>query len=262
MGLGLKKYYLDLNARFMQLGGFISKNDALCLSVEKSGRTWVRFTIANYLALNEQGLSLQNWDDFHKYCPGVQLYSKGGGFLRRSSKPRVFFTHFNYVKHVKKDFGTAVFIRRKLIDIAQSKFFFDMFRYDDTLSKITFAEYVKTDFPLEKIVILTNDYRRMFNIKEEQIFDYENLKKNPSIEFTRLFETIFRGDVNQVYLKQAIEYSSMDQMRMLEQRKQGQTEDKNARFVRGGTKSQDYAEAKDVLTKRLMQHNICHLING
>jgi Sulfotransferase domain len=193
-------------------------DDTFLVSYPRSGNTWTRFLIANFVYPDKQ-VSFLN---IEKLIPDTS--SQSNRALKRTPRPRIIKTH-EYFDH---RYPKTIYIVRDPRDIALSYYDFQR-KYSQ----------IEDDYPLERYVddfvsgrLISADWgtwgentaswiftrgRR----KEFLLLRYEDMMKDTVSELARI--ACFMGiDPETSRLKRAVELSSADRMRQLEKQEQNQ----------------------------------------
>lgn len=199
--------------------------DFVVVSFGKSGRTWLRVMMSRALALHWKlpGETMLGFDNFHNLNP---------------SAPKIFFTHDNYIRDQLGDPDSkAPFYKKKVIllardprDTSVSNYFQWKFRmkpnkkkinnYPPEGSEISVFDYLTSQHggSLADIIHFLNVWAKE-SAKVEDIFlvRYEDLKKTPAQTLRDLLD-FMAVPVSEEHLKDAVEFSSYDNMKKMEEK--------------------------------------------
>lgn len=206
-------------------------DDTFLVSYPKSGNTWVRFLLANLIYPNET-VSFAN---INRLLPAPGVLSKR--FLKTLPRPRILKSHEPFDVRFRK----VIYLVRDPRDVALSEYYFDLKK-----------RYIESDLTLDKFIKLflageTSSYGSWWEHASSWVGPrygnpafllarYEDLLADPISETAKIAE--FLGiKADQERLSAAVERSSADRMRKLEQQDADQwTGTKNTRkeipFVR------------------------------
>jgi hypothetical protein len=199
----------------------LQQADCVVVSFGKSGRTWLRVMISRYyqLCFGLSESSLIGFDNLHRKQAGI---------------PRIFFTHDNYLGDFtgntdsKRDFydTKVVLLVRNPQDVAVSQFFQWKFRMkehkkiinryplDPELSIFDFVMGEAAGIP--KICGFMNGWAdelpRMQNLL---VVRYEDMRAETEDNLRKVIEFL-EGDANPDFVKAAVEFASVENMRKLE----------------------------------------------
>jgi hypothetical protein len=226
------KYALGLDRAGKRFTVFA--DDTFLVSYPKSGNTWVRFLLANLLYPDET----VGFSNINRLLPAPGVSSKR--FLRNLPRPRILKSHEPFDVRFRK----VIYLVRDPRDVAVSEYHFDLKK-----------RYIDSDISLEQFVTRfiagqTSSYGSWWEhaaswIAARQgnpaflLVRYEDLLADSIRETARIAE--FLGiQAGPERLKDAVERSSADRMRKLEQQQSDQwTGTKNTRkeipFVRAAT---------------------------
>lgn len=228
-------------------------DDVFLTSYPRSGNTWMRFLVGNFVHQEEPVTFL----NLERLLPDMYLHSDRE--MRNMSRPRVIKSHECFDPRYKR----IVYIVRDPRDVAVSNYFWE-------LKKGSF----QADYPLQEFVtrwISSEFWPRLGNWgdhvaswlstrrhhAEFVLLHYEDLIAQPYLELAKVAR-LLQIDPKPERLKRAVELSSADRMRQLEKKEGGrwlQTKytRQDAPFVRkassGGWKSVLPAEAAALIEK-------------
>lgn len=203
----------------------LQRADVAVVSFGKSGRTWLRVMISRYYQL------------VHGIPEGVLLGF--GNYHRRNAKiPKIFFTHDNYIKDYTGEFDSkASFYGKKVVllvrnpkDIAVSQYFQWQHRMRPAKKKLNQypphgAEVSAYDFVMDPNCGLPDivDYLNLWAREAERvekllIVRYEDMRSDPNKTLRRVMEFIDDDASEASAIDGAVEYSSVENMRKLEEK--------------------------------------------
>ncbi|MBB84131.1 MAG: sulfotransferase [Deltaproteobacteria bacterium] len=203
----------------------LERADVAVVSFGKSGRTWLRVMISRYYQLM-YGIPesvLLGFENYHRRNPEI---------------PKIFFTHDNYIKDYTGEFDSkASFYAKKVVllvrnpkDIAVSQYFQWQHRMRPAKKKLNKypphgTEVPAWDFVMDENVGLPGiiDYLNLWARESDQIQDllivrYEDMRSDTAAVLERVMEFINGTDANDEAVASAVEYSSVENMRKLEEK--------------------------------------------
>jgi len=203
----------------------LERADVAVVSFGKSGRTWLRVMISRYYQL-VYGIPervLLGFDNYHR---------------RNAKIPKIFFTHDNYIKDYTGEFDSkASFYSKKVVllvrnpkDIAVSQYFQWRHRMRSAKKKLNQypphgAEVSAYDFVMDTncglpdIIRYLNLWAREADrVEKLLIVRYEDMRSDPNKALRRIMEFIDEDVADSSAVDGAVEYSSVDNMRKLEER--------------------------------------------
>lgn len=203
----------------------LERADVAVVSFGKSGRTWLRVMISRYYQLM-YGIPesvLLGFENYHRRNPEI---------------PKIFFTHDNYIKDYTGEFDSkASFYAKKVVllvrnpkDIAVSQYFQWQHRMRPAKKKLNKypphgTEVPAWDFVMDENVGLPGiiDYLNLWAREAEQVEDllivrYEDMRSDTAAVLARVMEFINGTDANDEAVSKAVEYSSVENMRKLEEK--------------------------------------------
>ena len=211
----------------------LSRADVAVVSFGKSGRTWLRVMISRYYQIMHgipEGVLL-GFENYHRRNPEI---------------PKIFFTHDNYIKDYTGEFDSkASFYGKKVVllvrnpkDIAVSQYFQWQHRMRPAKKKLNKypphgADVPAWDFVMDENVGLPGiiDYLNLWAREAEHVEDllivrYEDMRSDTAAVLERVMEFINGTEANEDAVASAVEYSSVENMRKLEE--------KNVYWLAGG----------------------------
>lgn len=229
----------------------ILENDVFLVSYPKSGRTWVRFLIGNYLSGNQ--LDFPN--SYQKLIPDIDYNPQQCCQLK---KPRFIQSHWSYTPEFKR----VVYIVRDGRDVAVS-YYFHALKFNQIQKNASFENFLEifNTVGLGNLPTWSNHVDSWLNqVQTEQkllLIKYEDLTRNTIAELIKILE-FAELNVDNVVAKTAVEMSQFDKLQDYE-KKQEQISfkditdsDLNFKFFRRG-KIGDY---KNYFDQRLMENFI------
>ncbi len=203
----------------------LDRADVAVVSFGKSGRTWLRVMISRYYQLM-YGIPesvLLGFENYHRRNPEI---------------PTIFFTHDNYIKDYTGEFDSkASFYAKKVVllvrnpkDIAVSQYFQWQHRMRPAKKKLNKYPPHGTEVPAWDFVMDDNvglpgiiDYLNLWARESDQIQDllivrYEDMRSDTAAVLERVMEFINGTDANDEAVASAVEYSSVENMRKLEEK--------------------------------------------
>lgn len=203
----------------------LARADVAVVSFGKSGRTWLRVMISRYyqLMFSIPERILLGFENYHRRNPDI---------------PKIFFTHDNYIKDYTGEFDTkAAFYGKKVVllvrnpkDIAVSQYFQWQHRMRPAKKKLNKypphgADVPAYDFVMDENVGLPGiiDYLNLWDRESDKvqnllIIRYEDMRKDPGAVLARVMEFIDETPANDAAIASAVEYSSVENMRKLEEK--------------------------------------------
>ncbi len=203
----------------------LARADVAVVSFGKSGRTWLRVMISRYYQRMygiPEGVLL-GFENYHRRNPEI---------------PKIFFTHDNYIKDYTGEFDSkASFYGKKVVllvrnpkDIAVSQYFQWQHRMRPAKKKLNKypphgAEVPAWDFVMDENVGLPGiiDYLNLWAREAEHVEDllivrYEDMRSDTAAVLARVMEFIDGAPANDQAVADAVEYSSVENMRKLEEK--------------------------------------------
>jgi hypothetical protein len=203
----------------------LERADVAVVSFGKSGRTWLRVMISRYyqLMFSIPERVLLGFANYHRRNPEI---------------PKIFFTHDNYIKDYTGDFDSkAPFYGKKVVllvrnakDIAVSQYFQWQHRMRPAKKRLNNypahgTEVSAFDFVMDESVGLPGiiDYLNLWAREAERIENllivrYEDMRSDPETELRRVMAFINGDSPDETATREAVEYSSVENMRKLEER--------------------------------------------
>lgn len=203
----------------------LARADVAVVSFGKSGRTWLRVMISRYYQLmySIPERVLLGFENYHRRNPDI---------------PKIFFTHDNYIKDYTGDLDSkAPFYGKKVVllvrnpkDIAVSQYFQWQHRMRPAKKKLNRypphgSEVSAYDFVMDENVGLPGiiDYLNLWAREAERIEDlliirYEDMRVDPAAALARVMAFVNGRPANAEAVEGAVEYSSVENMRKLEEK--------------------------------------------
>ncbi|MAG30032.1 MAG: sulfotransferase [Deltaproteobacteria bacterium] len=199
--------------------------DVAVVSFGKSGRTWLRVMISRYYQL-VHGIPervLLGFDNYHRRDPSI---------------PKIFFTHDNYIKDYTGEFDSKASFHAKRVvllvrnpkDIAVSQYFQWQHRMRPAKKRLNrypphgaivspFEFVMDPNCGLPHIIAYLNLWaREAEKVENLLIVRYEDMRSDPDGTLRRLMDFVNGKPPNGEAIRSAVEYSSVENMRKLEER--------------------------------------------
>jgi hypothetical protein len=202
----------------------LARADVAVVSFGKSGRTWLRVMISRYyqLVFGIPERVLIGFENYHR---------------RHAAIPKIFFTHDNYIKDYTGSVDSkAPFYGKKVVllvrnpkDIAVSQYFQWQHRMRPAKKKLNNypphgAEVSAYDFVMDPdcglpdIIAFLNLWAREAALVEDLlIVRYEDMRSDTKATLRRVMEFIDASPPSAEAVSGAVEYSSVENMRKLEE---------------------------------------------
>jgi hypothetical protein len=203
----------------------LQRADVAIVSFGKSGRTWLRVMISRYyqLVYGIPERALLGFDNYHR---------------RNASIPKIFFTHDNYIKDYTGEYDSkASFYGKKVVlmvrnpkDIAVSQYFQWQHRMRPAKKKLNQypphgADVSAYDFVMDPncglpdiIAYLNLWARETERVERLLVVRYEDMRSDPNKTLRRVMEFINDDSADGPSVDGAVEYSSVENMRKLEEK--------------------------------------------
>ncbi|WP_009634489.1 sulfotransferase domain-containing protein [Synechocystis sp. PCC 7509] len=206
----------------------ISTDDIFLVSYPKSGNTWLRFLLANYLTDNQC-----NFDNAHLLIPGIHFTQKQS----ISSQDRLKFVKSH--QPFTGDYHKVIYLVRDGKDVAVS-YYFHAKKFGIVSKEETFEDFL-IKFNAGKVDNYTawSDHVNSWlnnPTKDFLLIKYEDLKLNPYFELIRVLK-FAKIVIDTKLVKSAVEASSFESMKKLELERKEQIIkdlDPSIQFVRNG----------------------------
>jgi hypothetical protein len=202
----------------------LARADVAVVSFGKSGRTWLRVMISRYyqLVFGIPERVLLGFENYHR---------------RHDAIPKIFFTHDNYIKDYTGTVDTkAPFYGKKVVllvrnpkDIAVSQYFQWQHRMRPKKKKLNQypphgADVSAYDFVMDRdcglpeiIGFLNLWAREAGRVEDLLIVRYEDMRSDTEETLRRVMEFINGAPSDETAISGAVEYSSVENMRKLEE---------------------------------------------
>ncbi|WP_255348283.1 sulfotransferase domain-containing protein [Halothece sp. PCC 7418] len=177
-------------------------DDTFLVSYPKSGNTWVRYLIGNYISNNQCNLTNHNL-----LVPDIHT-QKNWDKIKR---PRCIKSHKPFTNQYKK----VIYLVRDGRSVAVS-YYFHCLKFNQISQNMSFQEYLErfNDGSLDSYSTWSNHvFSWLDNAPEDFLLvRYEDLKADTSQEFSRIL-SFMKFPLQEEKLKQAIEASRMTNMK-------------------------------------------------
>ncbi len=200
----------------------LRRADVAVAAFGKSGRTWLRVMISCVIRLS-------------KANPDDALLSSGVSAGRSASRPRIFFTHDNYIqdytgnRESKADFADrrVLLLVRDPRDVTVSQYFQWKYRmkrkktrvnhYPPKGTEVSIYDFVMNPrYGLERCIAFLNLWaREAERVSDLLVIRYEDLRREP-VEFLTQIVAFLGLDASPEVIEQAVKESSVENMRKLE----------------------------------------------
>lgn len=211
----------------------IYDDDTFLVSYPKSGSTWLRFLIGNYLTENKC-----DFTNHHILLPDIH---EGLEYTGQAIRPRLIKSHFSFTPEYKK----IIYLARDGRDVAVS-YYYHLQKYRKIHKNRNFSEFLGLFNSGE----LGDGYgswgqhvaswldSEIANSDRFLLVKYEDLIKDPRVQFSKILSFTGRKVIPE-QVESAIEASSLVSMKKLEERQQDigkhlRFSDKTISFVREG----------------------------
>ncbi len=203
----------------------LARADVAVVSFGKSGRTWLRVMMSRYyqLVFGIPERALLGFENYHR---------------RNAAIPKIFFTHDNYIKDYTGDFDSkTAFYHKKVVlmvrnpkDIAVSQYFQWQHRmrpakkrlngYPPHGSEVSAYDFIMDpNCGLPDIIAFLNLWmREEGRIEKLLIVRYEEMRSDPDATLRRVIEFVNESEADAQAVSGAVEYSSVENMRKLEEK--------------------------------------------
>jgi hypothetical protein len=217
-----KEIHLERWLRGRHESAQLRRSDVVVVSFGKSGRTWLRVLLGRLRALSNEG----------ETAPRSSLKRV---FRPDSGRPRIFFTHDNYIKDYSGHFDSkADFYGRRVVllvrdprDVTVSQFFQWQHRMNSMKTRLNHFPPLGTevsvyDFVMNPLygLVRCTDFMNLWAREANQIDDllivrYEDMRRETVKVLSRIAEFIGES-ANPESIEDAVEYASVANMRMIE----------------------------------------------
>ncbi|MCB0637128.1 MAG: sulfotransferase domain-containing protein [Lewinella sp.] len=216
----------------------VRPGDVLIASYPKSGNTWTRFVLGHLLTGCQEQLTFKTFD---RYTPELDIHIE---YLRELPSPRLIKTHAPYRPRFRK----AIYLIRDPRDVYVSYYHyirkklpehltFKEFLHDEVAKLGTWAEHVQSWQQCDQLLCI----------------QYESILADPRAAFEQMIDFLPEFDLSKEKLEQAIEMSSFQQMKQVEQQygrnfRSKSDAEKSSVFMRKGEKGDwvNYFDDEDV----------------
>ena len=197
---------------------YYKKPDAAVISCPKSGRTWLRFILANYLnQLCNLNLNVDLHSFFNILPNDTNDEQKGLGAYQYYNREDVPFIIFSHKRNKEIEYrGKHIFLLRSPYDMVVS----DYFQQTEHLNRYkgTVKEFIRDEKKgINKICDFYNSWNEVLTGNNVFITSYEELSSNIYNTIEKLL-TYLEINIDETKLKVAIEASGFCQMQDLEKR--------------------------------------------
>lgn len=214
----IKDFYnrVKINRHYDRLN--LSKEIYFLCSFQKSGRTWLRFLIANYL--NDYyalGYNI-NFQNIYDILPAYNQFDDILSSNKKSKKykyPLILLTHRTYNKALFKS-KNVIFLVRSPFDVMVSYFFHNKkhhTRYDGEIHSFI----REPSIGIKKWINYINSWSEYILLSNSIVISYEEMHKSLDLVLIRLFKSL-KIPINKNTLINAIEKSSITNMREVEKK--------------------------------------------
>jgi hypothetical protein len=217
-----RKIHLERWLRGRHESARLRRSDVIVVSFGKSGRTWLRVLLER-LRVHSNGNG------------GRPLSMIRGMFRRDASKPRIFFTHDNYIKDYsghadsKADFygRRVVLLVRDPRDATVSQYFQWQHRMNRMKTRLNHyppkgTEVSVYDFVMNPVygLVRCTDFMNLWAREADQVQDllivrYEDMRREP-VEVLSRIAAFIGEEAKPEFIEEAVEYASVANMRKLE----------------------------------------------
>jgi hypothetical protein len=201
------KRILKINSKYELHRFLIRQDDVFLVSYPKSGNTWVRFMIGNYLSDSPLDFS-----SIHKVVPDI-YFKPEQEFDLRNQSPRFIKSHEQY----NKKYPNVIYLMRDGRDVAVS-YYFQYLKFRNN-NELKFEEFIDK---FNKGQVGGNSWSEHVEswldnkVKRVHLTRYEDLKVNPVGELIKIL--IFaKIPVDYKRVERAVELSSFNRMSKIEE---------------------------------------------
>ncbi len=217
-------------------------DDAFIAAFPRSGSTWLRTMLVNAI----DSTAMSNPDVFNARIPAVSI--RNAKNINALESPRIIMTHSVYRRSINK----ALYLVRDGRDAFISSYHYHVTRNKHRLSMDDYYQQYRNHYYgrtwEEHVESWLGDGRNELGVNSI-VVKFEELKHDPKRSLKRAVG-FFDLDIDETALDKAIENSSLDKARAIEQQRQGVIVDRNASFYRGGRSQQwQTQEHSAVITK-------------
>lgn len=202
----VKKYGLK---NFLSNVFSIAISDAVVVSFQKSGRTWLRLMLGKALS-RQYGIKKINLDTEYMTL-GKKI-------------PNILFSHGGCTKNNNKLNFRKIFRNKKLVLLARDpralmvSLFHDHTKRNYWYEGKTISDFIRSEWGLAKVIRFMNDWAEELEARGERnslLVKYEELYLNSSQELKKFLD--FLGiETTEEIIKEAVDYGSAENMRKME----------------------------------------------
>lgn len=194
----------------------MQKRVVLCCSYPKSGRTWIRYIVANYLnQVHDLNFEI-NFNNIFQFCPnngpdpqrGLPAYR----FQQRPDIPLLLFDH--NVFHPNYQQATIIFVVRGLHDTLVSKYFQDTQRIK--CFQGTISDYLRSQHGVSRLIHYLNSWAQHLQQSDSVVVSYEKMHQNIHLEMENVIQKLTGKSPDQQALLWAISQSTFSKMKKVE----------------------------------------------
>lgn len=190
-----------------------NKNVFIVSSHAKSGRTWVRFFISNYLNYKFSFSEDINWNNFNKITISTRLKDYFNRIKLEQDKIFIF-SHGEQVINFFKD-RKVIFITRNFYDIIISSYYHNK-RSLKKFKDISLNSYINDYFDYENsIKYINKTFKNLDNSKKYIILSYEDLVTNTFENFKKIIKFL-EIDFDYKTFEKTIDITSFSNMKAQE----------------------------------------------
>ena len=192
------------------------KEDSILLfGYPKSGNTWLRLLIYNYLNLqDDQNLgSTISFDELNSQQNNVM--DRGSVFLPENDFPLFYRTHKIYNRPYTL-FNKKIFIHRNPLDTLISAYYFYKNRdipFSDDPKNLR-EKLMDIDFYVSYKINFWIKYFRISVKKADIVMNYSDMKNDTRKELTKLVQFL-NWDLDEVLIKKSVEFSSFNKVKKM-----------------------------------------------
>ena len=185
-----------------------SPKDVLLASFQRSGNTWIRFMLSN-LIISAEKLNLE--PDYHnmlKIIPFDRFYGTTGDFGTEFKVfPRIIKSHGIY----QQDYENikSIYMIRDPRDVMISYYYFSKYRYNNAGRADSFADFLEYHF--DQWCKNVKSWRGHYGL----LIKYEDIKKNPQKELTRILKYL-NIELDEEVIIKAVKEADFSKMRASE----------------------------------------------
>jgi len=188
----------------------IFPDDTFLVSYPRSGNTWFRFLLGNYLL--EEECNFRNLK-----LTSIEAHSTPDDVIQQIKRPRIFKSHLPYTPQYKR----VAYLLRDGRDVAVSYYFYNL-KFKHIRSDVTFEKFLTDYFNTGNLSSFGKwgDHVNIWldNLPQESIvIRYEDMKENPEHELHRFLD-FCNISVDLDKLSHAVKVSSFDNMQAIEQK--------------------------------------------